>query len=73
MAQQLIWLRSYVVREDDHRLGTFCLFQSVGPDVLVEHARRVGMPADEVTPVLGRIVFREEPPFQPEATDAAAA
>jgi len=73
MAQQLIWLRSYLLREDDGSFGTACLFQSVGPEVLVEHAQRVGMPADEVTPVLGRIVFREEPPSQATATDAAAA
>jgi len=73
MAQQLVWLRSYVVREDDHRLGTVCLFQSVGPDVLVEHAQRVGIPADEVAPVLGRIVFREEPPPQAKAIDTAGA
>lgn len=70
MARKVTWLRSYVVREPDRTLGTVCLYQAVSPEALREHARRCEMPADEIVPVLGRIVFREEP--EPEAAPSGA-
>jgi hypothetical protein len=69
MAREVSWLRSYAVREDDGTLGAMCLYQGVDPQALRVHAARVGMPADEITPVIGRIVFREE--RQPAAAGAA--
>ncbi len=69
MARQVSWLRSYAVREDDGALGAVCLYQAVDPEALRKHAARVAMPADEITQVIGRIVFREEA----QATMSAAA
>jgi hypothetical protein len=60
MARQLCWLRSYVVREHDDTLGSVCLFQAIDAGALAEHAERSGVTADEITAVIGRIVFREE-------------
>jgi len=57
---QVSWLRSYAIREIDGMLGSICLFQSVDPSALLDHAVRTGMPADEITPVIGRIVYRKE-------------
>jgi hypothetical protein len=57
MAGQINWLRTYSVLEDDGSFGTFCLYQAVAPEALREHAARAGMPATEITPVLGRVVF----------------
>jgi hypothetical protein len=57
--RQVSWLHSYVVREDDGSLGSVCLYQGIDPDALGRHAARARMPADEITPVLGRIVYRE--------------
>jgi hypothetical protein len=65
------WLRTYAVRENDGSLGTVCLYQSVDAWALTEHAARTGMPADEITPVIGRIVFREALRSQPTASSAA--
>jgi hypothetical protein len=65
MPRQVRWLRTYAVHEHDGSLGTVCVYQAVSPEALREHAARVGMPADEITPVLGRIVFREDPTPQP--------
>ncbi|MGY4828172.1 nickel-binding protein [Sphaerotilaceae bacterium SBD11-9] len=59
MARQVIWLRSYAVREDDGSLGSVCLYQAIEPAALGEHAARAGVPADEIRPVMGRIVFLE--------------
>lgn len=65
MARQVSWLRSYTVREHDGSLGSLCLYQGIDADALREHAARAGLPADEVTPVIGRIVFRDEPASSP--------
>jgi len=64
MATEVSWLRTYVVRENDGLLGTVCLYQSVAPEALVRHAARVGMPADEIVPVIDRIVYRPDPQEQ---------
>jgi len=53
------WQRSYVVEEGDGHLGTWCLYQAASAAALVAHAASAGMPADEVTPVLGRVVFHD--------------
>jgi hypothetical protein len=53
------WLRSYALREANGTLGSACLFQGVDSSALVEHAARSGVPADEITPVIGRIVYRD--------------
>ena len=62
MPQQVSWLCSYEVQEDDGALGTACLYQAMEPGALREHAKRAGLPVDEITPVFGRLVFREHPP-----------
>lgn len=64
MATEVSWLRTYVVREEDGLLGTVCLYQSVAPEALVRHAVRVGMPADEIVPVIDRVVYRPDPQEQ---------
>jgi hypothetical protein len=61
MADQIRWIRSYVVTEDDGTLGTVCIYQAVSEAAIREHARRVGMPAHEITPVANTVVIREDP------------
>lgn len=73
MAKQLRWLRSYAVREDDGTMGSVCLYQSVDAKALAEHTVRVGMPADEIAPVIGRIVYRDDLDAERTAADAALA
>jgi hypothetical protein len=55
------WIRSYVVNEDDGTLGTVCIYQAVDADAIREHARRVGMPANEITEVAKTVVIRDDP------------
>jgi hypothetical protein len=40
---------------------------------LREHAERAGMPADEIIPVIGRVVYREQPLEQPARASAVPA
>jgi len=55
------WIRSYVIRELGGRLGMICIFQSTDVEALREHARRSGLPADEIIPVGETIVLHDDP------------
>jgi len=61
MPDQVRWIRSYVVNEEDGTLGTVCIYQAVSPEAIRDHARRVGMSADEITPVLRTVIVRPDP------------
>ena len=61
MADEVRWIRSYVVSEDDGTLGTVCIYQAVSQDAIREHARRVGMPANEITLVANTVIVRDDP------------
>jgi len=61
MPDRVRWIRSYVVKEADGQLGTVCLYQAVDEAAIREHARRVGMPADEITPVAQTVIVRDDP------------
>lgn len=61
MADQIRWIRSYVVGEPDGRIGTVCIYQATDVEALREHARRVGMPGDDIIPVLDTLIVRPDP------------
>jgi hypothetical protein len=61
MSDKVRWIRSYVVKEADGTLGTVCVYQGVNPEAIREHAARVGMPADEITPVATTVIVRADP------------
>jgi hypothetical protein len=61
MPDQVRWIRSYVVREADGRIGTFCIYEALDPESIREHARRVGMPGNEMFPVVTTVVVRDDP------------
>jgi sporulation protein YlmC with PRC-barrel domain len=55
------WIRSYVVQEDDGRLGTACVYEARDAETVREHAGRVGMPADEVLAIADTVIVRSDP------------
>jgi hypothetical protein len=61
MADRVRWIRSYVVNEADGRVGTFCIYEARDPDSIREHAKRVGMPGDQIFPVAATVVVRDDP------------
>jgi len=61
MSDRIRWIRSYVVKEDDGTLGTVCIYQATDAAAIREHAKRVGMPAHEITPVADTVIVREDP------------
>ena len=67
MADRVRWIRSYVVNEPDGRFGSICIYQARDPESIREHARRVGMPGDQIFPVVKTILIREDPAEQSAA------
>jgi uncharacterized protein DUF4242 len=61
MSDQIRWIRSYVIQEDDGSLGTVCIYQASSPEAIRDHAGRVGMPADEVMAVADTVLVRPDP------------
>lgn len=61
MSDRVRWIRSYVVTEPDGTLGTVCIYEARDLESLREHARRVGMPGDEISPVADTVVVRDDP------------
>jgi hypothetical protein len=55
------WIRSYVLAEESGTLGTVCVYQASSPEAILEHARRAGLPADEVIPVADTVIVRPDP------------
>lgn len=61
MSDRIRWIRSYVVKEPDGRIGTICIYQARDPQSIREHAERVGMPAEGIVPVLDTVIIRPDP------------
>lgn len=61
MSDQVRWIRSYVLNEEDGTLGTVCIYQAVDEDAVMEHAQKADLPADEVIPVADTVIIRDDP------------
>jgi thiamine biosynthesis protein ThiC len=61
MADDVRWIRSYVLEEGGGSVGTVCIYQATGPDKVREHARRADLPADEVVKVVDTVLVRPDP------------
>ena len=61
MPADIRWIRSYVIAEEDGTLGSICIYQASSPEKIREHAARVGMPADEITPIADTVIVRPDP------------
>jgi hypothetical protein len=61
MADDVRWIRSYVLAEADGGLGTVCIYQASGPDAIRAHAYRAGLPVDEIIAVADTVIVRPDP------------
>jgi hypothetical protein len=61
MSDEVRWIRSYVVQEEDGELGTVCIYEAVSPEALRRHAGNTGMSADEINQVADTVIVREDP------------
>jgi hypothetical protein len=60
MADDVRWIRSYVVTENG-RVGTVCIYQATSPEALRRHAGRADIPADEILEVADTVFVRPDP------------
>ena len=65
MSDDIRWIRSYVLAEEQGGLGTVCIYQASSADKVREHAERAGLPVDEVIEVADTVLVRPDP--APEA------
>lgn len=61
MDNRVRWIRSYVLAEEDGTVGTVCIYQAEDEEAIIEHAQRAELPADEIIPVSGTVIVRDDP------------
>lgn len=61
MPDDIRWIRSYVLAEEDGTVGTVCIYQASSPEAIRDHAARADLPADEIIPVADTVIVREDP------------
>lgn len=61
MADDVRWIRSYVLDEADGRVGTVCIYEATSPEAIRRHAEAAVLPADEIVPVADTVLVRPDP------------
>jgi len=61
MGDEVRWIRSYVITEEDGTLGTVCIYQATDPDAIRRHAGGADLPATEIIPVADTVIVRDDP------------
>ncbi|HEX5584045.1 DUF4242 domain-containing protein [Gaiella sp.] len=61
MPDEVRWIRSYVLAENEGTVGTVCVYQATGPEAIREHAARAFLPVDEIIAVRDTVIVRPDP------------
>ena len=61
MAEDIRWIRSYVLEEEGGSVGTVCIYQATSEEKIREHASRADLPADEIIKVVDTVLVRPDP------------
>ena len=61
MPDDVRWIRSYVLAEQDGTVGTVCIYQASSPEAIREHAQRAELPVDEIVAVADTVIVRPDP------------
>ncbi|RPH65149.1 MAG: DUF4242 domain-containing protein [Myxococcaceae bacterium] len=61
MADDIAWIRSYVLAEPDGSVGTVCIYQASSPQAIRAHATAADLPVDEIIPVADTVIVRPDP------------
>jgi hypothetical protein len=61
MAEDVAWIRSYVLEERDRRVGTVCIYQASSPEAIRRHAYGAVLPVDEIVKVADTVLVRPDP------------
>jgi hypothetical protein len=61
MSDDVAWIRSYVLSEEDGTVGTVCIYQATSPEAIRRHAAAADLPVDEIIPVADTVLVRPDP------------
>ncbi len=61
MPEDIRWIRSYVLAEQDGSLGTFCVYEASSPEAIRRHAYSAILPVDEIVAVTDTVVVQPDP------------
>ena len=61
MADDIRWIRSYVLEEGGGSVGTVCIYQASSPEAIRKHASLADLPVDEIIPVADTVIVRPDP------------
>ncbi|HWC26267.1 MAG TPA: nickel-binding protein [Solirubrobacteraceae bacterium] len=61
MPDDVRWIRSYALAEEDGSVGTICIYQATDTDAIHRHAARADLPVDEIVPVADTVIVRPDP------------
>jgi sporulation protein YlmC with PRC-barrel domain len=61
MQDEVRWIRSYVLEEDNGSVGTVCIYEATSPDAIRKHADLADLPVDEIVKVADTVIVRPDP------------
>ncbi len=61
MADDIRWIRSYVLEEGGGSVGTVCIYEASSPEAIRDHASRADLPVDEIIPIADTVIVRPDP------------
>jgi hypothetical protein len=61
MPEDVRWIRSYVLAEQDGSVGTVCIYQASSPEAIRTHAAAADLPVDEIVAVADTVIVRPDP------------
>jgi hypothetical protein len=61
MPDDVRWIRSYVLDEEDGSVGTVCSYPASSPRAIRERASRADLPIDEIARVADTVIVRPDP------------
>ena len=60
MADDIAWIRSYVL-EEGNGVGTVCIYEASSPEAIRAHAAAADLPVDEIIRVVDTVLIRPDP------------
>jgi hypothetical protein len=61
LADEVRWIRSYVLAERGGTVGTICIYEATSPEAIRKHASLADLPVDEIVRVADTVIVRLDP------------
>ncbi len=61
MADDVRWIRSYVLEETGGSVGTVCIYEATSPEAIRRHASLADLPVDEIIRIGDTVIVRPDP------------